>query len=810
MSPELDGMHLKNGFSYGVDASQNLPKIHASVGVIYHPRNLSGVLNATIALKDVHLDGGSILHLDMTRLRQLTLSRLFSHGHCFIAPFQQHKIYNNHNVSRIGKFLGNASVTVTGDPGFKNFTAYTDTEKHSSVAAFIISLGGWMLDTLQESTNSAAHSSFEQAEGYCTGGQKFGYDDDPPILNDEYKDEWLLPIVGIFAGILVVAQTALFFALRSSASNRRSSVDAGSFGSSSDITQPLLHNEPTSVASFSVDGETKPKKDSLLQSSAMSSLVRHSIPIFIIGTIVLLLSSNVSSGATVDLYISLNESRTVSLPSLFTFSLLNTAKDMWQAKIYPLFFLVLIMSGIWPYLKLLLMLLAWVLPTGTFSAGTRERLLLALDALGKFALVDTYLFVLMMVAFRYHLSLSDKISVDAFVSPETGFYTFLVATCFSLIAGHLLIFFHRKTEMKHLIPRRDSRYVDYRESVFEHKFLVDGNNNDHDTTYRLQMSRGFQIFLVAMALLAALLLGVGTTRESFRFEIGGIAGDILGEDRISYYSLLSLGSSLRKSVRDPSKGIVFLEVAYYFYAVVTPFACLGLLVFLLVCPMTLKTQRFFLTLTEIANAWSAVEVFVISIIASLLEISTFASFIIGDKCDLINKILKEYFASAIPDSSDATCFTVRSTVQTSSCFLVAGVLVNSFVVSLVLRFVHSSVAERIETEMEGIPAHPFDDALASSSASTQRATIANFFAWGCFRRLVFDDHGPHAASANGYVPQSMDTLSVDPSVHWDDSMVTNTTPNQTPTSERERPNNGMSTTSDVRETIRDAFQSVEE
>ena len=46
-------------------------------------------------------------------------------------------------------------------------------------------------------------------------------------------------------------------------------------------------------------------------------------------------------------------------------------------------------------------------------------------------------------------------------------------------------------------------------------------------------------------------------------------------------------------------------------------------------------------LAEVLNAWSALEVFVISIIAALLEISQFASFIVGDDCDPINKVISK-------------------------------------------------------------------------------------------------------------------------------------------------------------------------
>lgn len=54
-------------------------------------------------------------------------------------------------------------------------------------------------------------------------------------------------------------------------------------------------------------------------------------------------------------------------------------------------------------------------------------------------------------------------------------------------------------------------------------------------------------------------------------------------------------------------------------------------------------------LSGVFNAWCALEVFVVSIIAAILEIGQFTEFIIGDKCDAINPILQEYFPDWVRD-----------------------------------------------------------------------------------------------------------------------------------------------------------------
>ena len=39
---------------------------------------------------------------------------------------------------------------------------------------------------------------------------------------------------------------------------------------------------------------------------------------------------------------------------------------------------------------------------------------------------------------------------------------------------------------------------------------------------------------------------------------------------------------------------------------------------------------------EVSSAWNSLDVFIVSVIAALVEIRQFASFIVGDKCNFLN------------------------------------------------------------------------------------------------------------------------------------------------------------------------------
>jgi uncharacterized paraquat-inducible protein A len=121
---------------------------------------------------------------------------------------------------------------------------------------------------------------------------------------------------------------------------------------------------------------------------------------------------------------------------------------MWHAKAYTLAILVAVFSGVWPYTKLILMLCVWFLDGKKLSFRARERLLVVLDTLGKWSLLDAYMIVMFIVAFHIQIRLFDEaVRVNVIVNILSGFYVFLIATLLSLVCTHIIIYQHRKTRL---------------------------------------------------------------------------------------------------------------------------------------------------------------------------------------------------------------------------------------------------------------------------------------------------------------------------------------------------------------------------
>lgn len=222
------------------------------------------------------------------------------------------------------------------------------------------------------------------------------------------------------------------------------------------FSQCMLNISCTQVANATIAYEAVPllsmdghKADALLFNPILPFLVRYGILLILLVNIALFIASNTSLGASVYLLVK-TPTGTTQFPSLFNFSLGNSVRDMWNAKVYALSILIALFSGVWPYTKLVLMIICWCVPAGILSIRRRGHILIMLDAMGKWSLIDTFVLMMMMVAFHFSLTPpvsnftpDGTISFEAYVEPHFGFYSFLVATMLSLVLTHLVIRAHQ-------------------------------------------------------------------------------------------------------------------------------------------------------------------------------------------------------------------------------------------------------------------------------------------------------------------------------------------------------------------------------
>ena len=508
---------------------------------------------------------------------------------------------------------------------------------------------------------------------------------------------------------------------------------------------------------------------SLARSTRVPLWVKWALPLALVGNVMLFVSSNTAVGASVMLSAQLRDVTpsgsaggaagspgaslrvgeepavplTLTLPPLFDFTLANSVDDMWKAKVYPLSVLIAVFSGGWPYLKLALMLVAWVVPPRVMEVPRRGRLLGALDALGKWSLIDAFVMTLFLVAFRFHIQTpptpvaeGDMMSravaaLDVTVEPKWGFYSFLLATILSLMLGHVTLGWHR------------SVLESAAQGATATAAAADLRTRHVALWRRLRGGKRYRRFAgasVATCLAASAALVVfGARATSLRFDFKGLAGAVLGNStNHREYSLLSLAASLPGASTAPhAVGVMLIQAALYTFALAMPLAQLALLAVLWLVPLSRSAQLKIATAAEVAGAWAALDVFLVAALAAVLQIKQFAAFIVGDSCNLVDAVLRLVAHRDVQGGGggdplglkgDNVCFDVDTQLD-NGCWILVPAAVVAVITGHVVTEACQSVLRRPLQELALTPRATPQQLLAAGWLSSDRGVRRRSKPW---------------------------------------------------------------------------------
>lgn len=505
----------------------------------------------------------------------------------------------------------------------------------------------------------------------------------PFIPNDPYAPfnafvSWLT--CGIILGVMIILLIILFIVYKqreimmlirtASKSNLgteslTSSLADDSYSNSENIAQPLLQDE-LAVGKWQSFWR-QDEESSLLMHPRLPLWLRLLIPFLILSNIWLFLSSNGSIGGSVFPKVILGDTRRIEFPSMFDCGLINSIRDMWKAKTYALSILVACMSCVWPYMKLILMLIAWMIPTTIISAKHRERILRVLDELGKWSLLDSYFMILMVVAFHFVLRIPivnvEKISTERivylWVLPVYGFLGLIGGTLYSLALSHIICAIERYVAKQKRDEERENKTL----CVFKEQNLASK---------------------IILPIFLPVLFGLfiyGILCHSFSFKFVGLTGlalNIFNTPNEAAYTVFELAYKFPQACEFPnSPGVRFIQVIYIITAIITPLLHIISLAITLFVPMKKKVLRFMYYVIEYLYAWNCLDVFTLSVFICIIQITQFTNFMTGHRCDLINLILKKYFDDEMFIKGHEKCFEVLTVLQTGTFCLIAATIINT-------------------------------------------------------------------------------------------------------------------------------------
>ena len=446
--------------------------------------------------------------------------------------------------------------------------------------------------------------------------------------------------------------------------------------------EPLIEQQLQLQSQRSMNSIVLPMENNkpLIMDDRLAWYWRYALLLVILLNVALFASSTVSVASSVYVYLTVGASIT-RLPSIYSFMIVSSVIEMWEAGVWPLSLLIGITSGIWPYVKLIIMFFCMLIPPKFLSKKWRKRVLRVLDVLGKWSLIDVYVLVLFIEAFRVHIELADNIFFDMAVKPEYAFFAYLLATVISLTLTHVMIYVHDSLEEPE-IPENGKM-----ELLCNHKFHR-GNERFFATLF------GKLVIPTIILLTAGLAIG-GSLVDAFELNWeGSLIGDLLathGGAESKDYSVTSLLMDIPNTSFDQSTGagIRTIQVAYSLFVLVIPLMFIVSLAVIWVIPLTMQLQKAAFLAVEIFSAWAAMDVFIVALIVALLELEQFAAFIISDKCDGIDD-----FLAKINPESPSTCFTVKATLKSGSWILVVAVIILFSVGYTIMYICNKAIHER--------------------------------------------------------------------------------------------------------------------
>ena len=420
-----------------------------------------------------------------------------------------------------------------------------------------------------------------------------------------------------------------------------------------------------------------PEGTSLFLDQRIPLFFRIFIPLAILLTFALFISSSTATGALE--FLIFKAERRIQVPYLVDFSIFKNVNDIWAAGSYALSILIVLFSGIWPYIKLILMLISFCFPASIFSHKNREKLLFLLEATGKFGLFDSYVAIIMILA--YHILVDvpvvpqslakDGTTIDIVVYEGYGYIALIAGTLISMFLSHIITNLNRSLK-SHPDENKGEKAENWRAIICFAKTKYIGDKH-------------FRIIISVLFVITFALFFTGSFTMGFTYYFSGLVGyslDIFGIPFERGFSIFQVFFVLPEGYENPTdSAIIFTQILYFLSVWLFPLLYLLVVGGLWFIPLRRREQKILLIIAEILNAWSCYDVFIIALIATVDGIEKFTNLIIDDKCKGINPFIKNYFSGMLKGND--TCYHVKASTN-EGCWLYFSMAVFSLILSFVI------------------------------------------------------------------------------------------------------------------------------
>jgi len=373
---------------------------------------------------------------------------------------------------------------------------------------------------------------------------------------------------------------------------------------------------------------------------------------------------------------------------IFGMGLRSSTVLMWENGGEILAILIMFLSGVWPYVKIVGVFLMFVVP---IDVEWRDTILWGLETLGKWSLIDLYVFALMMAGFNFQLAVGSLASFNIEVIAVDGIYIFTTAILLSHVLSHWMAYLHHHHTYPHAreLVEWHGKKGQVRDDVFALNRIAKFFGRPQGKTVRM---------LVTFTIVSSTVLAVlGMALKGVRFVFSGLAGLALGSDSVTYYSLVEVGETiLRKQNYTQGElmyaiGDWYLTIIYYIFAIVTPLIRLIALFVLWVVPLNTPRKQLCREVVSLMGTWQTLDVYFVAVIASTMELGKFTYNMVSKDCEPIEAFL------------GMECFRTDCYVYTASWILLAAIVLSTVAVRAVLHTYNQTLRRVVHEEAYNEP-----------------------------------------------------------------------------------------------------------
>ena len=285
----------------------------------------------------------------------------------------------------------------------------------------------------------------------------------------------------------------------------------------------------------------------------------------------------------------------------------KSIRDAWKGGAKFLAIVIVLFSGIWPYVKNIILVIVWYKP---MSVNSQTSILLWLSRLSKYTLVDVFAVIGVLVGVQLQLNLGG-IEVVTRAEPRFGIIAFFLATLWEFFQIELIKVMH------------------------ERKVL---GEEEADSLVRGDRSALARLWILALILLATIaLFVVGAISEFISIESSNDSGGVC----LKSYNLVSVGNALINELSlagNVSPGHTwFLYLVYVLLVLAFPVLTHMMQIIFVVVSFQSKTLKHLIKWASAISCFASVEVLLLGTFAVESKFEDFIKSIAGDEnADLID------------------------------------------------------------------------------------------------------------------------------------------------------------------------------